>query len=91
MNIRGLPGIFAPRYHDLHEGSVNIVPSAVRFTMLIHSSCASAVASIVRSPAPRRCAMQSTIQSTCYSMETIILERTDGEPGPVIVHKFGKP
>ena len=35
--------------------------------------------------------MQSAIQSTCCSMDTIMLLSTDGLPGPVIVKRFGKP
>jgi hypothetical protein len=35
--------------------------------------------------------MQSTIQSTCCSMETIMLLSTEGLPGPVTVKRFGKP
>ena len=35
--------------------------------------------------------MQSTIQSTCCSIETIMLLRTEGLPGPVTVKRFGKP
>ena len=37
------------------------------------------------------CAMQSAIQSTCCSMETIMLESTDGLCGPVIMNKLGNP
>ena len=36
-------------------------------------------------------AMQSLIQSTCCSMETIMLLSTDGLPGPVIMNRFGNP
>ena len=35
--------------------------------------------------------MQSAIQSTCCSIETIMFENTDGLAGPVIVNRFGKP
>ena len=34
--------------------------------------------------------MQSVIQLTCCSIEGIILDKTDGLPGPVIVKRFGK-
>ena len=34
--------------------------------------------------------MQSVIQSTCCSIDTGILVRTDGLPGPVMVNIFGK-
>src|SRR5437763_547256 len=40
---------------------------------------------------PHRRAMQSAIQSTCCSIETIMLLSTDGLPGPVIVNRFGEP
>jgi hypothetical protein len=33
----------------------------------------------------------AAIQSTCCSMETIMLLITDGLPGPVMVNRFGKP
>ena len=35
--------------------------------------------------------MQATIQSTCCSIETIMLLSTEGLPGPVTVNRFGKP
>ena len=39
-------GILAPRYHELHEGAVNMVPSATSLTWATHSSSASRVGSI---------------------------------------------
>ena len=39
----------------------------------------------------RRWLRQSLIQSTCCSIETIMLLSTDGLPGPVIMNMFGKP
>ena len=35
--------------------------------------------------------MQSVIQFTCCSIDTIMLVSTDGLPGPEIVKKFGNP
>ena len=35
--------------------------------------------------------MQSLIQSTCCSMETIMLLSTDGLPGPVTRNRLGNP
>ena len=35
--------------------------------------------------------MQSLIHSTCCSIGTTILHKTEGLPGPVIVNKFGNP
>ena len=35
--------------------------------------------------------MQSNIQLTCCSIETIILVKTEGLPGPETVNRFGKP
>ena len=35
--------------------------------------------------------MQSAIQSTCCSIETIMLLSTEGLPGPVIMNRLGKP
>ncbi len=60
-------------------------------TCWTHASWASAVASMVDEPRARRWARQSAIQSTCCSMDTIMLLSTDGLPGPVIVNRFGKP
>ena len=42
-------------------------------------------------PRPRKYARQSAIQSTCCSMETIMLLSTEGLPGPVMAKRFGKP
>ena len=33
----------------------------------------------------------SVIQSTCCSIDTIMLDSTDGLPGPVIMNRFGNP
>ena len=46
---------------------------------------------MVRTPRARMWAMQSAIQSTCCSIETIMLLSTEGLPGPVMVNRFGKP
>ena len=35
--------------------------------------------------------MASATQSTCCSMETIMLDSTDGLPGPVIMNRLGNP
>ena len=35
--------------------------------------------------------MASPIQSTCCSIDTIMLENTEGLAGPVMVKKFGNP
>ncbi len=35
--------------------------------------------------------MASATQSTCCSMETTMLDSTDGLPGPVIMKRLGKP
>ena len=35
--------------------------------------------------------MQSEIQSTCCSIDTIMFDNTDGLPGPVIMNRLGKP
>ncbi|CAA9225662.1 MAG: hypothetical protein AVDCRST_MAG04-851 [uncultured Acetobacteraceae bacterium] len=55
------------------------------------ASSASCVASMVRAPRSRMCATQSAIQSTCCSIDTIMLLSTEGLPGPVIMNRFGKP
>ena len=52
--MRGLPGMLAPRYQELHDGAVNIVPLAISFTWAIHFSSASGVASMVCNPSRPR-------------------------------------
>ena len=37
------------------------------------------------------CSMTSEIHSTCCSIDTGMFESTDGEPGPVIMNRLGKP
>ena len=36
-------------------------------------------------------ARQSAIHSTCCSIETTMLDRTEGLPGPVMVKRLGNP
>ena len=38
-----------------------------------------------------RCRRQSAIQSTCCSIDAIMLDFTDGLPGPVIMNRLGNP
>ena len=47
MTTRALPGMLAPRYQELQDGAVSIVPSATSFTWAIHFSSASTVGSMV--------------------------------------------
>ena len=37
------------------------------------------------------CSMAPEIHSTCCSIDTGMLLSTEGEPGPVIMKRFGKP
>ena len=54
-------------------------------------SSATGVGSMVSKPFSRMCTNVSRIQSTCCSIDTIMLENTDGLPGPVIMYRLGKP
>src|SRR5215469_14983303 len=56
-----------------------------------HPDSATAVGSIVSKPSPPMSLRQPATQSTCCSIETVMFDRTDGLPGPVIVKKFGNP
>ena len=59
--------------------------------VLTQSNVAVSVASIV---VAWRCCIasrQSMIQSMCCSIVTIMLDSTEGLPGPETVKKFGKP
>ena len=47
------------------------------------------VGSIVSRPFSRMCTSVSVTQSTCCSIDTIMLDSTLGLPGPVIMKKFG--
>jgi hypothetical protein len=58
---------------------------------LAQASCASCVGSMASIPCSRMCARQSAIQSTCCSIETIMLLSTEGLDGPVTVSRFGNP
>ena len=42
-------------------------------------------------PSARMCSTTSPIHSTCCSIDTGMFESTEGEPGPVIMNRFGKP
>lgn len=89
MNIRGLPGMFAPMYQEFAE--VNSVADARREHSSIHPSTASTLGSMVVRSFASRCAIASAIQSTCCSAARIMLVRTLGLPGPVTTNRFGKP
>ena len=60
-------------------------------TCWFHPASASGVGSMVSKPRARRSSRQPATQSTCCSMDTAMLESTDGLPGPVMVKKLGKP
>lgn len=89
MNTRGLPGMFAPVYQEFVPG-ISVV-SATALTWATQPSCASAVGSIRSRPSRLRSAMQSVIHSACCSIDRIMLEKTDGLPGPVTVNRLGNP
>ena len=60
-------------------------------TWSIHWSWAASVASTVAWPSVRAKARQSAIHSTCCSIDTTMLDRTDGLPGPVTMNRLGNP
>ncbi len=91
MKMRGLPGMFAPRYQELQLGAVYMVPSATSFTWAAHSVSESASGSMCVRLVSRSQMMQSPIQFTCCSMATSMLQSTEGLPGPVTVNRLGKP
>src|SRR5438132_10224252 len=88
MNTRGLRGMLAPTYQELHDG--NNVPSATSLTCATHSSSAAEVGSMHPRPRSRAYRMQSAIHSTCCSMLGSMLVSTEGLPGPVMVNRLGK-
>src|SRR6202000_1072817 len=89
VKTRGLPGMFAPTYQESAFG--NSVELATSDTCDIHARCASTLGSIVACPWSRSQTTQSMIHSTCCSMDTTMLENTDGDPGPVTMNMFGNP
>src|ERR1700722_262190 len=76
-------------YHELAVGYRVI--AAQSSTCWFQPDSASAVGSMVSMPSARRWSRQSTTQSTCCSIDTTMLDSTDGLPGPVMVKKLGKP
>src|SRR5260370_7852780 len=89
MNTRGLPGMLAPTYQELHDG--NNVPPATSLTCATHSCSAARDGSMHPRPRSRACKMQSAIHSTCCSMLGSMLGSTEGLPGPVMANRLGKP
>src|SRR5579863_1264292 len=87
MNTRGLPGMLAPRYQELHEG--NSVAAAIAFTRATHSSSARGFASMRDHPCARKCSKHAAIQFACCSMHGSMLLNTDGLPGPVMMNRLG--
>ncbi|CAB4594758.1 unannotated protein [freshwater metagenome] len=84
-----MPGTLAPMYQE--SVSWNRVMSAQSVQCLRHASSASGVGSMVSKPLSRRSTRVSAIQSTCCSMDTIMLDSTEGLPGPVIMKRLGNP
>src|ERR1044071_8665256 len=89
MNTRGLPGMLAPRYHE--SARMKSVGAATALTCSTHSASAPGSASMVHCPCARVAEMVPAIHSTCCSIETGMLLRTEGLPGPVIMNMFGNP
>jgi hypothetical protein len=61
------------------------VPLPTSSLCATQKSSASSVGSIDAFPSARSEAMQAPIHCTCCSIDTIMLENTDGLAGPVIV------
>ena len=70
---------------------LNIVGSATSFTWTTHAFSASASASTLLMSCSRMCCRRSAIQSMCCSMDTGMLLKTEGLPGPVIMNMLGNP
>src|SRR5215471_4723119 len=87
--MRGLPGTLAPMYQELARGCRVMLPQSA--TCWFHPASAVGVGSMVSKPWSRRSARQSAIHSTCCSIDTDMLESTDGLPGPVMVKRLGNP
>ena len=68
-----------------------IVGSATSFTWATHAVSASTSASTVLMSRSRVYWRKSAIQSMCCSIDTGMLLRTEGLPGPVIMNKLGNP
>jgi hypothetical protein len=89
MKMRGLPGMLAPRYHELQCGYT--VCSAIWLTRATHCASASALASRVCLPCAASQPMHSAIQSMWCSIAVITLVNADVLPGPTRLNRFGKP
>jgi hypothetical protein len=87
--IRGLPGTFAPTYHEL-QCEKTVCP-ADAFTWAVHAAWASGVASMLARSLARSHRMHPATQSTCCSICMITLVKADGLPGPTSVNKLGNP
>ena len=83
----GFPGILAPTYQLLQADRNEMFETS--FTCSTQSSSYLFIGSIVWAPMSLKWPMQSTIQSTCCSIDWIILAKTEGLPGPVIMKKLG--
>jgi hypothetical protein len=79
----------APTYQEFAVGCRVI--AAKSLLCRPQPSSAVRVGSIVVKPRSRRSLRQSAIQSTCCSMDTDMLDSTEGLSGPVIMNRLGKP
>jgi hypothetical protein len=64
---------------------------ATSFTWATHASSAAGVTSMHARFRARRSSMHCAIQFTCCSIDGTMFDSTDGEPGPVIRNRLGKP
>ena len=81
--------MFAPQYHE--SANINIVGWTSSLTWATHAFSESMSASEVSMPCSRMYSRKPEIHSTCWSMHTGMLMKTEGLPGPVIMNILGNP
>jgi len=75
------PGTFAPMYQDLARGKSVMSPQS--FTCCTQPASATGVGSIESRRSSRMWTRHALTHSTCCSIETVMLDSTEGLPGPV--------
>ena len=89
MNVRGLPGMLAPTYHEFACGKSVI--DAASSACCIQPASASSVGSIWSKPCARRYVKASATKSTCCSIDTAMFDSTEGLWGPAMRKRLGNP
>ena len=88
--MRGLPGTLAPMYQESVSGQQGD-GGAVGDVQVPAGHGRRGGLDRCRGRPSRMATMQSATHSTCCSMETAMLESTEGLPGPVMVKRLGNP